>query len=720
MKSRQSSVLFSLPSICLGALVFWFVSPAQSQESSPTQGLKSAYRLLNSQQFELAQTRFDHILSSSPQNSWALVGKAVALSHLGQSAGARDTLEGVKQGDAASLDTEVFRYYSAPAEFREEARADLKIRLKAAGREELLTAYLEAQTKNLIEQSSPLAMESYRELRPRYFLRHSILLGPKLLGPKSVFSLFQANVREEDRRRLNIFEIEQLLAEKKIDEAARLLSQIPPELLLDREGVQLRARLARAKGQSDESERILSSFLESKTLDGREAVMLELIRTSWNANSFETSRSFANRFLSEFRHSPSAGEVELIRAKTWLDQKKWKEGTADLLHLAQSPTPSDHSCLAERELAWLYFRQGDLPRAIEWFQKYAKSGELRLRSLSSESNPVERNKKRRDATFEYDHARFWIAELCEKLPPKTRKGTCSRKAEEHWKAILSDSPLGYYSLLSAKRLKKPFPPPELLSLVKKSSVVPSPNCLAQLSASSRASLEQLKQEELGGLVKIEVNWSLLNSRPNTADPICKIMLLQYFGDISSGLKLAEDTLRTRDIRQETESLATLLQADFPIAFADDFRQASRNFNVPLPLILSIARTESYFDPSARSTSDARGLLQLLPKTAKMEGLQDADLLFDAETNIPTGTQHLRRLLNTFQGNEDFVAGAYNGGQEAVRRWQERNSSPLGSRKTDLNRLGIDAWIETVPYGETRNYFKKVRLAKAWYSALLSE
>ena len=52
------------------------------------------------------------------------------------------------------------------------------------------------------------------------------------------------------------------------------------------------------------------------------------------------------------------------------------------------------------------------------------------------------------------------------------------------------------------------------------------------------------------------------------------------------------------------------------------------------------------------------------------------------------------------------------------RWKNRNTPGQPKPTNDFETLGMDAWIETIPYGETRNYIKKVRLARRWYAALI--
>lgn len=88
------------------------------------------------------------------------------------------------------------------------------------------------------------------------------------------------------------------------------------------------------------------------------------------------------------------------------------------------------------------------------------------------------------------------------------------------------------------------------------------------------------------------------------------------------------------------------------------------FDVDPRLALAIARTESNFDPLARSPKNAQGLMQLIPDTAERFGVRDA---FDPEQNVRGGLAYLRWLLRRFDGDVVLTSAAYNAGEGAVAR-----------------------------------------------------
>ena len=146
-----------------------------------------------------------------------------------------------------------------------------------------------------------------------------------------------------------------------------------------------------------------------------------------------------------------------------------------------------------------------------------------------------------------------------------------------------------------------------------------------------------------------------------------------------------------------------LQLRFPLAYSDFFASAALEHDVSTQLLMAVARQESAFMHDVRSGAGALGLMQLMPatgrETARALGLRvsDQDLL-QPETNIRIGSRYLTQLLADFNGNRALAAAAYNAGPNRVRQWL---------RQTSSNPLPLDAWIETIPFTETRNYVQNV-------------
>ncbi len=158
-----------------------------------------------------------------------------------------------------------------------------------------------------------------------------------------------------------------------------------------------------------------------------------------------------------------------------------------------------------------------------------------------------------------------------------------------------------------------------------------------------------------------------------------------------------------------ESIAALAQAGewddvrlrYPRPYPEAVADASKLAAVPADWIWSVMRQESLYRPDAVSRADARGLMQMLPKTAAAVARRwhlaapRKDDLFDPSVAVPLGAAYLRELLDRYTGQLDLSLAAYNAGSASVARW-------LPLKSTDA-----DVWIENIPYAETRSYVQHI-------------
>ena len=157
---------------------------------------------------------------------------------------------------------------------------------------------------------------------------------------------------------------------------------------------------------------------------------------------------------------------------------------------------------------------------------------------------------------------------------------------------------------------------------------------------------------------------------------------------------------------------------FPIGVIPDNANISGSGKA---LAYAIARQESAFNPAAVSAANARGLLQLLPKTAKAVASRhgmtfSADRLTqDAGYNATLGSHYLGEQIDAFGGSYILTFIAYNAGPNKVPDWINRYGDPRGKPIDEV----VD-WIERIPFPETRNYVQRVMENYQVYKARLGQ
>ncbi|MEO5336651.1 MAG: lytic transglycosylase domain-containing protein [Magnetospirillum sp. WYHS-4] len=160
-----------------------------------------------------------------------------------------------------------------------------------------------------------------------------------------------------------------------------------------------------------------------------------------------------------------------------------------------------------------------------------------------------------------------------------------------------------------------------------------------------------------------------------------------------------------------------MEAGYPAPDLPLMRKARSN-SVEEPLVLAVIRQESLFDPDAVSSAGARGLMQLMPATAKTMakrlGMGKAVDLHDPGHNLTVGQAYLGDMIRDFGGSYVLALAAYNAGPARARSWMRSNGDP---RDKDVE---VVDWIEMIPFAETRNYVQRVLENLQVYRTRLSD
>jgi soluble lytic murein transglycosylase len=158
----------------------------------------------------------------------------------------------------------------------------------------------------------------------------------------------------------------------------------------------------------------------------------------------------------------------------------------------------------------------------------------------------------------------------------------------------------------------------------------------------------------------------------------------------------------------------LMEAAWPKEFKDLFETAARQRNLSSLLTRSLTKQESGYSVRAVSPSNALGLMQMIPPTAreiaddlKLGKITLPDDLFDPSRNIQMGTHYVAKMLSQFKGHVPFALAAYNAGPTRIERWLKARSSLIGIEATRSSDPELEIWIDEFPFSETSFYVKAI-------------
>jgi len=160
--------------------------------------------------------------------------------------------------------------------------------------------------------------------------------------------------------------------------------------------------------------------------------------------------------------------------------------------------------------------------------------------------------------------------------------------------------------------------------------------------------------------------------------------------------------------------------NFPLPNEKLMAIIKNNTVIPLSVTYGITRQESAFDINAKSRAGARGLMQLMPRTARVTAKKNNYkykrnfLTLKPSYNIKIGSIYFKEMLEKFNGSYVLALAAYNAGPSRVNRWLKTYGDP---RKKEIDPV---TWMELIPISETRNYVQRVIEGIYMYKVLLGD
>jgi len=412
-------------------------------------------------------------------------------------------------------------------------------------------------------------------------------------------------------------------------------------------------------------------------------------RACWRQGDLAALRVHVDAALGDPRLSKSSQrpELQLVSAGALADEGRLEPAAAALSSLAQS-TPSKAG-EARWRLAWIRARQSRFDEARREFEKLAveqRGNDLERVARLSVALMQERLGEDPTGTLE-DVVRAW---------PFSRQGAQALARLRELRTGVDLAPLEKEIATSGTRLVRP---PAL--------ALPEPAATRHALLASADLFEwdvrELEAARPKGKLSDAFAFELARARANA-------------GDAPGALALAQGYFSSALGQPSRLSPREFWEVVYPLPRRELVLEEAADHHVDPALCAAIIRSESAWDEQARSWADARGLMQLLVKTAKplarREGVPEptADDLFDPRLNVALGTRHLHELVEMFRGDLDAAIASYNAGEDKVTEWWtqfERDGVPPHER------------AERIPYRETRQYVRRVREAMGWYAWLLS-
>lgn len=310
------------------------------------------------------------------------------------------------------------------------------------------------------------------------------------------------------------------------------------------------------------------------------------------------------------------------------------------------------------------------------------AGWIALRHLKKKKAAVEHFKKMLQSVsspLSVARGEYWLARAYEEMNDTVRATSYYEKAAEKQTTL--------YGQLAEIKLNKP-------STVSSGMPIKKPD---------QALVEKLKKSEL-----FKITQMLENSEQHET---AALFATRMYLDASSAEEiLALASLVSSDLKRD--DLAVIFsrrarQNGIDIGhFAYPVWDLNHDEQTEKALVLSIIRQESSFSSHAISSAGARGLMQIMPATAKQmarkkrKSFSVQKLNLNPDFNVELGSTYFAELLKRFDGSYILAIAAYNAGPSNVKKWLKTIGHPL--KNTDP----ID-WIERIPFNETRNYVQRV-------------
>lgn len=521
--------------------------------------------------------------------------------------------------------------------------------------------------------------------------------------PGSIYSKPARALKELIATKPELPEIELLIREGELKEAEIMLDnyqkQFAPNSAQYFESLLCKETLLRKFKKPIEADELLLSIAADAPESTSSAALFRAAKNSWNENNTLRALELLDQLFERFPKSPLLPDAHYTEARILEELGKLREAERiyeEPIQQLEKITGDNKETLrlvkSVKRAVWLKFARGDFENSIKLSTRILKALSLITSDL--------------DIRYEVTGLTYWMARSYKELNGADNL----LKATSLFTTIVQTETRTFYGALSKEILEN--------SNGTKISFfsAPTQNCTILDVGELNSRISVLSSSHLRDLAQHEIDFAFGTMRASSSNLDFPTLLASQsklsstHGLVSSEIELAEEGLKLgkRDSKQFACD-AELAALAYPTPYLELYQKAKKLTLVTEPLSMAISRSESYFNPEAKSPVGALGLMQLMPDTAKMEGWSGKPELTDPELNISLGVKHIKRLLGDFQGDLFKVAASYNAGSAAVNRWTDR----YGSFPSDL-------YVEFIGYPETNKYVKRVYATRNIYQEILGK
>jgi soluble lytic murein transglycosylase len=414
-----------------------------------------------------------------------------------------------------------------------------------------------------------------------------------------------------------------------------------------------------------------------------------LLQLARSRNDLDELKRIVAEMESDFPQSPWLAEALYSSGNQYMLRRDYASAIGYYSTLATRFPSSKYAATAHWRAGWLSYRQGLYIDAARLFDE-----QIRLYPGATETVP----------------ALYWRGRLYETVEQKPEL------AAANYRTLVRAYQHYFYAQLARQRLNA------LGNYPKAALSAPQPQ-LDRIQAPPVPQLEESFPADSPHLAKARL---LANAGLNeyiaqeiTADPdssswsaLAEAQIYASYGENFRGLRLMKKALPSAGTASIQSIPLAYWRILYPVPYWETIKTESAKNKLDPYLVVALIRQESEFNPSAVSPANAYGLMQLLPSVGKsmahQEGLEHFQTfqLFDPEINIRLGTRYLRRTLDKFGGVTEYALAAYDAGDERVQEWQD--AGPY---------QGIDEFVESIPFTETREYVELILHSLETYKAI---